>query len=242
MKNYHYAKKFLIGYGEVDKNNKCKISSILSHLQDMATLHSKTVGFGTEEMLKLGMGWVLLSWKIEIINYPEADREIEIRTWSRGLKGLHAYRSFEILDEEQNQLVIADSSWVLYDNNNRKPIKPLESMNYGSIDRKMFDEIKIDIEVPDKIDEEIIYKVQRRDVDTNNHTNNVRYIEFALESIPEEIYEKKAIFRLEMIYKKQTFYGENLKISTTKYDENMCITIIRKENDEICTLVKTMWK
>lgn len=52
---YHYAKKFFVGYGEVDRNNKLKISSILNYFQDMATLHSKLIGFGSQEMMELGL-------------------------------------------------------------------------------------------------------------------------------------------------------------------------------------------
>lgn len=165
-----------------------------------------------------------------------------MRTWSRGSKGLHAYRGFEILNENGEILVIADSSWVLYDNKDKKIIKPLGDMKYGIIERKMFDDAKVKIDIPLKINNEIKYIVQRRDIDTNNHTNNVRYSDFILESIPEEVYEKKQIHCFEMIYKKQTFYEEELTISTTKLEENTYATVIRNEEGEICTICRTVWK
>ena len=44
--DYHYKQNFLIGYGEVDEHNKMRMSSLLNFLQDVATMHSKTLGYG----------------------------------------------------------------------------------------------------------------------------------------------------------------------------------------------------
>ena len=95
--DYHYAHEYLVGYSDVDKNNKMKLSRIVDLLQNIATWHSKTIGYGTAEMKELKLGWLVLAWRIKILKYPEADEYIEIRTWSKKPKGLHAYRDFEII-------------------------------------------------------------------------------------------------------------------------------------------------
>ena len=140
--DYHYAHEYLVGYSDVDKNNKMKLSRIVDLLQNIATWHSKTIGYGTAEMKELKLGWLVLAWRIKILKYPEADEYIEIRTWSKKPKGLHAYRDFEIINKNGEKLVLVESSWVLYDLVNRKPIKMIPEMSngYGVIERDAIEE------------------------------------------------------------------------------------------------------
>ena len=67
---YHYKETFWLGYGEVDEHNRMRISSLLNYLQNIATLHSKQLGYGTTECNDLNIGWILLSWHLQIFSYP----------------------------------------------------------------------------------------------------------------------------------------------------------------------------
>lgn len=233
QKNYHYAQKYFVGYSDVDKNNRCKLSRIVDMLQNIATMHSKQVGYGTKEMMDAKMGWLLLIWRIKILQYPVADEYVDVRTWSKKLKGLHALRGFEVYDENQNLLIIAESSWTLFDLEKQKPLKISDEMinAYGELSREIF-------ETPTKKIQETLddakanlyeFKIEKRDIDTNNHTNNAKYIEFMMEAIPDD----KVIAELEINYKKQTVYGESLKLY---YNDRLCV--IKDENEDICTVIK----
>ena len=230
-KEYHYTQKYFVGYSDVDRNNRCRLSRIIDMLQNIATMHSKQVGFGTKEMMEAKLAWILLIWKIKVLKYPIADEYVEIKTWSKKLKGLHALRCFEIYDEAGNLLVMAESSWALFDLENQKPIKiPEKIVNaYGEISREVFD-------APTKKIQETLnaefatyeFKIQKRDIDTNNHTNNSKYIEFMLEVIPDD----KVITELEVNYKKQTRYNQRLMLC---YDDKL--GIIKDEDGDICTTI-----
>jgi medium-chain acyl-[acyl-carrier-protein] hydrolase len=234
----------MVGYGEMDLNGRCKISAILNYLQEVATLHSKKYGYGTEEMQRLKMGWLLLSWKIKIYKYPLAEQEVEVRTWCRGNKGLHAMRGYEVYNNKSELIIVADSNWVLYDLEKQKPLKILPDMEkaYGTIDRKPFENETIKIEVPSIVDSSLEYRVMRHDIDTNRHINNVRYVDLLLDNIPEEEYTEKTIDTLEIMYKKQAFYNDNLTITCTKILENEYVNTIINNNNEVCTIIKTLWK
>ena len=242
--DYHFKYRFLVGYGEVDAHNKMRLSSLLNYLQDVATMHSKTLGYGTKECLELGIGWLLLSWHLKMYSYPEGDSTIEIRTWSRGIKGIHARRAYEILDEEGNLIAEADSIWALVDINARKPIRPLPGMAeaYSAIDRMPFENEKVRIAEPEIVDSKISLKVQRRDIDTNRHCNNTKYIEYAIEAIPESLYDEKHIEELEIVYKKQVVYDETIEVTFSEISNDECINQVIKDDGEVATLIKTKWK
>ena len=230
--DYQYSKKFFIGYSDVDKNNKCKLVKIVDLLQNTATLHSKSVGYGTKEMMQLKQAWLMLGWKVRILKYPEADMDVEVRTWSRGIKGVEAKRGYEIYSEEGELLIIADSSWALFDLEAQKLIRAPEEMiaAYNSIDRDPFNGEKMErVRDNDIIENEILIPVGKRDIDTNNHMNNSKYMEYIVEVLPEEF----EIMEFECAYKKQIVYGDTMKIS---YGSGMCR--IKNSNDELAFMIK----
>jgi medium-chain acyl-[acyl-carrier-protein] hydrolase len=233
----------MVGYGEMDLNGRCKISSLLNYLQEVATLHSKKYGYGTEEMHRLKMGWLLLSWKVKVIKYPLAEEEIEIKTWSRGYKGLHAMRGYEVYNNECELIVIADSNWVLYDLENQKPLKVLPEMEkvYGTIDRKPFEDDSVKIIMPSDYCTQVNYEVLRSDIDTNQHVNNVKYVELALDGLPDDVYKNKIIDNFEIVYKKQVFYKDKLKITCSKVSEDTYINAVINQDGDVCTILKSMW-
>lgn len=230
--DYQYSKKFFIGYSDVDRNDKCKLCKIVDLLQNTATLHSKSVGFGTIEMMKRKQAWLMLGWKVKILKYPEADMDVEVRTWNRGIKGVEAKRAYEIVSDEGETLIIADSSWALFDLENQKLIRVQDDMlnAYIPIDRNPFEDVKTEkLKDNDIVEQEITMQVGKRDIDTNNHMNNSKYIEYIMEVIPDDL----KVTSFESAYRKQVALGEQIKIS---YGDGICR--IKNSNDELVFLLK----
>lgn len=234
--DYQYAKKFFIGYSDVDSQNRCKLSKIVDLLQNTATLHSKAVGYGTKKMMELKQAWLMLGWRVRILKYPEADMDVEVKTWSRGIKGVEARRGYEVTNEAGEIMIVADSSWALYDLVTQKLMKAPEEMiqAYGAIERNPFEAELVERLRDNQITEiETQIKVGRRDIDTNHHMNNARYMEYAMEVLPEEI----EILEFENCYRKQIGYGETIKIS---YGDGICR--IQNEKGETCFLLRIKGK
>ncbi len=210
--DYQYAKKFFIGYSDVDSSNRCKLCKIVDLLQNTATLHSKMVGYGTKEMMERKQAWLMLGWHVKILSYPVADMDVEVRTWSRGIKGVEAKRGYEVVNEQGEVLIVADSSWALYDLVEQKLIRAPEEMKnaYGALERNPFEgEESTRVRDNEVIEKEIELTVGKRDIDTNHHMNNSKYMEYIWEVLPEDV----QITEFESAYKKQVGYGEKIFIS-----------------------------
>lgn len=235
----YYSEKYKIKYSDVDRNNNCKLSRVLDLFQDIATSHSDTLGYGSKKMLEDNLGWLVTGWKFNVDEMPKVDEIIEIRTWSRGVKGLTAKRSIEFLNEKEDSIVQVDSNWVLYDLKENKITKPNEERmsKYGVNDRVVIDEIKhTNIkEINGSLISEEIVRIQRRDIDTNGHLNNSRYMDYILESLPSDIYNNLVIGEVEIKYKKQIFENEEIVISTYK-EENSLTVVLKNKDSEICAI------
>ena len=230
--DYQCSKKFYVGYSDVDSKDKCRLSRILDLCQNIATIHSETLGYGTKGMMDMGWAWLVTGMKIRIFKYPVADKEVECRTWSRGLKGVSAKRDYEILDSDGNTLLIGDSSWALFDLREQKLIRVPEEMKkaYSLVDKYVFEgEPEVRLRDNDVIEIEKEFVVGKRDIDTNHHMNNARYFDYIDEVLPEN-YE---VSQFECAYKKQVKYLEKIKVS---FGENFAR--IKNEMGDTCFFVK----
>ena len=229
---YQCSKNFYVGYSDVDSQDKCRISRILDLCQNVATIHSDGLGYRTKGMMDRGLAWLVTSMKVRIYKYPIADREVECRTWSRGLKGVQARRDYEIYDTDGNLLIIADSLWALFDLKEQKLTRVTDEMldAYKMIDRDVFNGEEISkIRDNDAVEIEKEFEIGKRDIDTNHHLNNARYFDYISEVLPDDFEVKE----FECAYKKQIKYKDVVKVS---YGDKMAR--IKNADGDICFLVK----
>ena len=86
--NYTYR----IGLEDCGRENKATNKAILTILENIAGLHSATVGLGLNEISETGCAWVVLNWQMQIIKRPEYNDELTVYTWSTSADKLFAER------------------------------------------------------------------------------------------------------------------------------------------------------
>ena len=92
-----------------------------------------------------------------------------------------------------------------------------------------------------KIDFEKQFKVRRSDLDINQHVNNVNYIEWAVESVPEEIYNQKTLTGLEINFRAESKYGDRV-IAQSNVQDGICLhKLSRSGDDRELAIVRTIW-
>ena len=89
-------------------------------------------------------------------------------------------------------ICIASSKWALIDVNSKSIAKITENVinRYEAENKSVFNENDIEkIKQPEISTTSCFeFKVQRRDIDVNEHMNNVYYLDYAIEALPENIY------------------------------------------------------
>ena len=114
---------YRIGLEDCGKENEATNKAILTILEDIAGLHSATVGLGLNEINKTGCAWVILKWQVQIIKRPEYNDELNVFTWSTTANKLFADRDFKVLDSNGQTVIIATSRWIYMDINKRRPVR-----------------------------------------------------------------------------------------------------------------------
>jgi acyl-ACP thioesterase len=239
-----HRESFTIRSYEVDAKGKASVPAICNYLQEVAGNHATKLGVAVDQLFKNNMTWVLSRLHVKIERFPFWREKINIETWPSGKKGKFATRDFLIFDQSKNKIVQGTSSWMIIDLKQLKPIAMPEFMNEIGIPerpRAIYDPF-LKLPLPENPDYEARFDVRINDLDINQHVNNVKYIEWALESIPIEEWQSKRLTEMEISFRSETKYGERINVFT-EHNQNSYLHSIVSDNDQRnLALLKTCWK
>ena len=106
-------------------------------------------------------------------------------------------------------------------------------------EKSVFNEpFKEKITVPEDLKLNFNYTIQRRDIDTNGHVNNLHYIDYALETLDEDVYNNNSFDNLEVVYKKEIKLKENIKCYYSLEDNKHLVTIKSEDDTIVHAVVK----
>ena len=237
-----FTYSYKVKYSDIGRNNKLTLKSLVAFLQESAGGHSAVAGFGVNDIPKTHRTWLLLNWKVKMFFHPHINEILTINTWPRTMDKLYSYRDFEVFDSKNNLVAIASSKWIFVDTETKKIKKITSEVSEaygGPVDKSVF-ETPFDekIIISDNLKLNFNYTIQRRDIDTNGHVNNLHYIDFALETLDEDIYNENEFDNLEIIYKKEIKYKDNINCYYSFENDKHTITIKNNDNSIIHAIVK----
>src|SRR5699024_8020013 len=237
-----------IPYYDCNKYGDVTATAILKYLGETSLKHSDYIGWNFDRLVSRGYGWILNRWKVEIKDYPKARERITIETWTSRFYKFYANREFIIYDSNNNIIGKASTVWIFMNIKKGRPDRIPQDIykDYDLIDEILFvyfDNFKDDI----SIDRSLDFRTRRSDIDYNNHVNNVKYLDWILEVVPEEVYKDYILREFEILYNQEVTYGDILKSQIgegSKLDNS--IEFIHRVQDKssksISTFAKTIWK
>ncbi|MGG7179226.1 acyl-[acyl-carrier-protein] thioesterase [Clostridium paraputrificum] len=224
-----FSKEYEINYYDVDYKLKCKLSSIVNFLCDVGNYHAESLGETIESLVENNCAWVFYKYDIKIKEYPKYRDTITVETEPIGFKKFYAYRSYYIKNSEGKLLGEAIALFFLINIEKRRPMRvlPEQYVRYGADG-----DLKKNIEMENilKLEKEDHYKdfnIRYSDIDSNGHVNNVKYIEWAIESVPVEVIKDYELKRIKVVFEKETTYGDTVHVSAQ---------VIRNEENELVTI------
>lgn len=242
MKLDIYSHNLTINYSDVDENNQVTNKGVLRLLQEVAGIHCGLLGYGVNDTPKTSLAWILLNWKLKVFSRPKTNTNLLIKTWTREKTPLFVYRDFEVYDDNYNLVAIATTKWVLFNVNTKSISRVTPGINekYIQVDKKVFPE-NFNEKLKEPLDSSFVsdYAVQRRDIDTNHHVNNLCYLDYAYEALPLDVFKNTSFSNVEIMYKHQATLGDTLSLfyAHTSNDEYV-ITIKDKLDGKLHAIVK----
>lgn len=244
-----FSKQYEIRYNEVDKFYQATLPTIMNYLEDSAISHSSSVGLGVHELKSRGLGWVLNRWVLSVEKYPMLGEKVVVETWPSSFERFYGNREFFIKDGTDSIIARAFSVWIFFDLNKRRPVRipPEFGDSYGiNSERALKQPFKIQDEFF-KAEYSCNFTVRRCDIDTNSHVNNVRYVEWLLETLPVSTYDNKKVNFFIIEYKKETTLGSCISsscmsLSAEAPDSQFLHVISQRDSGTALAVARTAWR
>jgi acyl-ACP thioesterase len=202
---------------------------------------------GYSDLMAKQYFWVLSRLFVRMEEYPRWGDRIKVKTWLTGTGRLFALRQFSIADSTGKILGTARSAWLVLDVKSRRPQKIEPIFKHL---RHLFDHLPPS-EEPEKLTAPVqpkskkSYEVRYSDIDIHHHVNNIKYVEWILDSVPFEMNRTHQIYTFEVNFLAESSYGDAISVQTETLQDSPPVFLHRvskeEEGKELCR-ARTGWK
>lgn len=231
---------------EVTPRGTASVPALCMYLQEAAGHHADALGVSIQSLQDEGKAWVLAHLRVQIAQAPRWEDDLTIETWPSGLEGLRATREF-VLWKGDTAVARATSAWLVFDIESRRPARPprrvhdIELPDRTPVLNHDWDELA----VPDRTDHERTFEVRYHDLDVNRHANNLRVLEWALETLPASHLETHRCTEVALQFRAETTLGDAVRatahVEQTDNQTHVRHALVREETDQILTGATTRW-
>lgn len=231
--------------------NKClSIVSVCNHLQDIAARHADKMGFGFQDLEKTGNLWVLARLRLVMDEMPHYSVPLTatVTTWPSGNERLVANRDFTI--HMGDKLIgRATTAWVIIDYASRKPTRPEDSLDSRLIpDRERA--LTFDTRAIKRLKEgvnNVDILTRRSDMDINAHVNSIRYVEFCLDSAPQDWMGDKCCVGVDVQFRNEAHAGQTLRSSSKECETDegtsaLLHSLTRPSDNKEIVRMESIWR
>lgn len=237
-------KEYLIKSYECDKNNHLRLLTLLNIFQDMAGTHAYKMGVGIDFCIEHKLAWVGSNYHIKINSLPQMHQKVMVVSWPAVENKLTAIREFQVVNKLGEILVNASSQWVLISAEKKRPVFLRDNLpEYTIVPERVLQTDFPKMKEIERTDYEAEFTVRFDDIDLNNHVNNAVYILWATEAVKPEFRMSHIPSELEVTFKKECLWGEEVAIKTQMEDKKSMHSIVsKKDGRELCRIDITWQK
>ena len=225
-----FSKDWDINFTQCLPNGYLKYTDLCNILQLTAAAHSEIGGISFSDMQEFNQAWVLSKMRVEITDLPKWKDIVTVKTWINSLENSLSIRALEMYING-NKIVGCETFWAVFNTNSRR----LEALALPFEHFELFPENKATIKSFSKINlrNEKKYIAKRKvvlsDLDNVNHVNNVKYLEWCLDFVDEELVLNQKIESFEMNFLKELSLKDRVVIHENCCSNTMIFSITKED-------------
>lgn len=231
----HYTYETEAAYSDIGPNQRLTHLGMLRILQEAASVASDDAGYGLKDIPRTGVHWILTAWRLELKTRPAWRTKLRIETWPRTIDGFASNRNFLAYDGD-TLAAEAASRWILVSAETGKPARVTEAAREAY--RRQMDnrdvfhgaDLPHNGKTPAGAPVTFETAVGRRDIDTNFHVNNLHYLDYAIEALPEEVY-RELPDTVEIVFRRQILLGTPIRCLYARTEDGKHQVEIQSGND-----------
>ena len=222
---YKFCQDICIPCYDTDSAKYLKPAAFMDRAQEIAYRAARELGFGYDQLHVHHTAWVLSRMHIHFGNPPKWGDDVTLWTWHKGPDGLFFIRDFYLQDKAGNRIVTCTSSWVVIDERTRRLVRPEDLDALMSVEPGMdwaIAESAPKVSMPRGSEPEPVgeHTVAYSDVDVIGHTNNARYMAWAMDCIDYGTASSRRVRDVYINFNKETTPGSVVQLYRLKAEED----------------------
>ncbi|WP_310377567.1 acyl-ACP thioesterase domain-containing protein [Flavobacterium sp.] len=225
-----FSKDWEINFTQCMPNGFLKHTDLCNILQLTAASHSEIGGISFSDMQQFHQAWVLSRMRVEISELPKWKDIVTVKTWINTLENSRSVRALEMY-VNGNKIVGCETFWAVFNTKIRRPealalpFEHFELYPEHKATQTTFSKINLNHET-----EMVIEKtVALSDLDIVNHVNNVKYLEWCLDLVDEDLILNQKIESFEMNFMKELSLKDKVAIHENLTSDAMIFSITKED-------------
>jgi acyl-ACP thioesterase len=216
---------------------------LLGYLLEAAGRSADSLGFGiTKLQNESGLTWVIARIKIVLTEALRFLEDIQVHTWPSGLMRSAAMRDFRIYKGDR-EVGKATSSWFVLDMESRFPVRPHDIFP-ESLRPETEHLVTLSRSIPslkESPDVERQFHVRFADIDLNQHVTAASYVAWAMEALPETLWNSHRLESLDIQFLEECHLGDEIITGSREFAPSQRVHRIARasDNKELTRLITT---
>lgn len=236
-----YSHDWDINFTMCGPNGYLNYVNLCNLLQLTAAEHSIVGGLSFNDMQKHDQAWVLGRIRVEIAELPKWQDKVVMKTWIENLQGAHSTRNIEMYLNGK-KIIGATTYWAVLNTKLRKAeTLALPHDHFEKFPDRHATEIP-SARINFLRDTQVVgkRKVVLSDLDIVNHANNVKYLEWCLDTVDPQVILQNGLESLDMNFLRELNWDDVVEINASPVEKPDFFSIAK--DGKVCFALQLGWK
>ena len=230
-----YREEFIPRIEDYTQNGILSLEAILRIFENAGCHHSDSVDDGVIEGSLKGTSWILTQWRVRIFVRPMHGERLSAATWAVNMSrpGSITVRNYAIYNADGSLCVCGAAKLVLMDMNTGRLLRITPELleKYKPEETDIFEDTLPRMQEPETFEYEKNIVLRRSDIDFNNHVHNTCYLNFALETLPDEVYKADDFSHINIAYKNPVKANEDIVCKYSACNGKYTVAVYGSDNE-----------
>lgn len=204
---------------DVDGHSQARLSCYENLVQEAAAMHATMKGMGIYDLQRENRTWVIARSRMTVSRYVRWPGDhIRVTTWPQESTGFNCPRHIEAEDASGRRLFECETKWAVIDFRTGRPMRAMDISSVLGLPAK---EEQGESRLPNLTQEDAEHQsvllrscptVHYLDTDLNRHVNNMSYINWCLDALPDSFRDEYKPVLVDVRWIKQCFRHDNLTV------------------------------
>ena len=213
---YKFRQDLCIPCYQTNQDALLRPAAFMDVAQEIAYWAAMDLGFGYDTLHVHHTAWVLSRMHLHFEKPLHWRDQASLYTWHKGGNGLFYLRDFELMGPDGTLAASGTSSWVVIDERTRRFVRPEDLPDTMALDYEVDHAIaepapKVVLPKEAAVEPAGEHRVSYSDIDIIGHTNNARYVVWAMDCLPLEV-AQQSVKDLYINFNKETTAGETVAL------------------------------